>query len=354
MASLDVITDIENCFSGGWSDGLPVIPPYESLVTPMLAAMGWEWSQVVGTIATQALEVRAEHLAAAAVMAGCETSYGPVLRAVGEALLTPKFNISGIQVTTGGVGALVVVSGSVAARLGFAHGANALGANARPNATVGRFAQLVRLFCGSGGGALEAHGTVGHPGRITFCIAEHPETSWPDFHSQFGYEPGAAAVSVMAAEGPNSVNNHYADSGVVILETIASCLAHLGSTSFYYRNAGYLVVLAPDHAELVTAEFTREQAQQFLHHRAVRPTEELIRMGRVPADFREELDVHRGTMRTLNRRPERFHFIESGAAGGKFSAVIPYWAGNRYDIHRPVDWLAGQRGQHEKEAAHAH
>ena len=37
MASLDVITNIENCFSGGWSCGLPVIPPYDSLVTPMPA-----------------------------------------------------------------------------------------------------------------------------------------------------------------------------------------------------------------------------------------------------------------------------------------------------------------------------
>jgi hypothetical protein len=349
MASLDVITDIENCFAGGWSDGLPVIPPYDSLVTPMLDALGWDRAEVVGTIATQSLEIRAEQIAATAVMAGCETAYGPVLRAVTEALLTPKFNLSGIQVTTGGVSALVVVSGSVAARLGFAHTANALGANARPNATVGRFAQLVRLFCGSGGGGLQEHGTVGHPGRISFCVAEHPETTWPDFHTQFGYEPGADAVSVMAAEGPNSVNNHYADSGVVILETIASCLAHLGSTNFYYRNAGYMIVLAPDHAALVTAEFTRADAQQFLHSRAVRPTEELIRMGRVPVDFRAELDVQRGAQRTLNRRPERFHFIETGAPGGKFSAVIPYWAGNRYDIHRPVDWSASRQHQGKQE-----
>src|SRR5262249_31700850 len=94
MASLDVITDIANCFSGGWSDGLPVIPPYDSLVAPMLDAMGWARSEVVGGIPTQSLEIRSEHLAAAAVMAGCETSYGPVLRAVGDALMTPKFNIS--------------------------------------------------------------------------------------------------------------------------------------------------------------------------------------------------------------------------------------------------------------------
>jgi hypothetical protein len=82
---------------------------------------------------------------------------------------------------------------------------------------------------------------------------------------------------------------------------------------------------------------TAAACEKFLRSRAVRPTEELIRMGRVPVDFGAELDVRRGAWRTLNRRPERFHFIETGAPGGKFSAVIPYWAGNRYDIHRPVD-----------------
>lgn len=340
MVSLDVITDIENCFSGGWSDGLPVIPPYDSLVTPMLDAMGWDRAEIVGEIPTQSVQVRAEHLAATAVMAGCEVRYGPVLRAVGQALLDPKFNLSGVQVTTGGVSALVVVSGSIGEKLGFAHTANALGANARPNATVGRFAQLVRLFSGSGGGALEAHGTVGHPGRLTFCIAEHPQTTWPDFHTQFGYSSGAAAVSVIAAEGPNSVNNHYADNGIAVLETIASCIAHLGSTSFYYRLGGYLIALAPDHLELVAAEFTREEAQEFLWNRAVRPTEELVRVGRVPENPREDLHVRRGTMRAPVRKPKRFHFIETGAPGGKFSAVIPYWAGSRYDVHRPVDWSA--------------
>jgi hypothetical protein len=28
----DVLADIEHCFEMGWSDGLPVVPPYGSLV----------------------------------------------------------------------------------------------------------------------------------------------------------------------------------------------------------------------------------------------------------------------------------------------------------------------------------
>ena len=66
---LDVYDDIERCMSGGWSDGLPVIPPYGSLVDDMLAAMGWDYTEVVGSLPEQSIEVHASHVAAAAVMA---------------------------------------------------------------------------------------------------------------------------------------------------------------------------------------------------------------------------------------------------------------------------------------------
>lgn len=332
-----VLLDIENCYAAGWTDGMPVVPPYGALVDEMLAGMGWESTQIVGAIPSQSLEVRAEQLAATAVMAGCAPQYGPLLRALSESLLDRDFNLSGVEVTTGGVAALVIVGGPIVAELGFEHGANALGATARPNATVGRFAQMVRLFCGRAGGSLQPHGTVGHPGRLSFLIAEHPETIWPQFHTQLGHEPGTSVVSVMAAEGPSSVNNHFAADGARILDTIADCIAHFGTTNFYYRHGAYVVALAPDHAELVTRDFPdRENAQEYLAKTAVRATDDLIRLGRIPELPREDLAVEPGTLRAPVRRPDRIHFVETGAPGGKFSAVIPAWAGSRHDVSRAI------------------
>jgi hypothetical protein len=155
-----VLDDIEKCMESGWTDGLPVIPPYGSLVDPMLEALGWQASEVVGEIPDQSIKVRAEQVAATAVMAGCKLEYAPVLRALALAILDRRFNVSGVEVTTGGASVLVIVSGPVVAALGFEHEANALGANRRINATVGRFAQMMRLFCGKGGGVLQSHGTV--------------------------------------------------------------------------------------------------------------------------------------------------------------------------------------------------
>lgn len=34
--------DIEVCMERGWTDGLPVVPPYGTLVERMLQAMSWE------------------------------------------------------------------------------------------------------------------------------------------------------------------------------------------------------------------------------------------------------------------------------------------------------------------------
>jgi len=273
---LDVYDDIERCMAGGWSDGLPVIPPYGSLVEDMLAAMGWGYTEVVGSLPEQSIEVHASHVA------------------------------------------------------------NCLGANNRANATVGRFAQMVRYFCGRGGGSLESHGTMGHPGRLGFCVAEHPATVWAPFHTQFGLTAPVSAVTVVSTEGPQSVNNHYAETGEAVLETIAATLANEGTTNFYWHTGGYLIVIGPEHMDLIAAEFSREQARQFLYEHAVRPTDELARIGRIPRSPRRASKVVPGTDRSPVGSPGDLHFIESGAAGGKFSAVIPRWVGSRAYVCLPV------------------
>jgi hypothetical protein len=325
--ALDVYEDIERCFDGGWSDGLPVIPPYGTLVDKMLDAMGWQAMDIVGEISTQKIRIRAQHMAATAVMAGCRFEYGRLLRALSLALLHPDFNISGVEVTTGGASALVIVGGPIVEELGFEHESNALGANNRANATIGRFAQMVRYFCGRGGGSMHSHGTMGHPGRLSFCITEHPETVWPPFHTQFGIEAGRSAVTVMSTEGPNSVNNHYAADPEGILDTIAETMSHAGFTNWYWHTGASLVVIGPDHMDVIGKSYTREQAKEYLLARAVRPTDKLKRMGRLPNDPLAKSRVVPGSMRSPYDNPGQLRFVECGARGGKFSAVIPGWVG---------------------------
>src|SRR5574337_38165 len=76
MTTYATLEDIENCMNNGWTDGLPVIPPYGSIVDEMLDAMGWRGQDVIGEIASQDIVIRAEKAAATAVMAGCKPAYG--------------------------------------------------------------------------------------------------------------------------------------------------------------------------------------------------------------------------------------------------------------------------------------
>lgn len=335
--SLDVYDDIEKCMSGGWTDGLPVIPPYGSLVDQMLETMGWGPSDLVGSIPAQSIEVRAEQMAAIGVMAGCLFEYGPILRALSLALMDPNFNISGVEVTTGGASATVIVSGPVVEKFGFAHGANALGANNRANATIGRFAQMARYFCGRGGGSLISHGTMGHPGRLSFCIAEHPETVWGPFHTQLGHPAESSFVSILSSEGPQSVNNHYAETGRQVLETIAGTMANEGATNFYWHTGMFLIVVGPEHMDLINQEYTRDEARHFLYEHGVRPSDELKLLGRLPNEPRRGSHVVPGTLRSPVTDEDHLQFIECGGDGGKFSAVIPGWVGGRFIISREIE-----------------
>lgn len=333
----ETLEDIENCMNNGWTDGLPVIPPYGSVVGEMLDAMGWKADDVIGEFPEHNLVVRAEQAAATAVMAGCANQYGSLLRSLSEALLDPKLNICGAEVTTGGASLLVIVSGPAVAQHGFEHKENALGANNRANATVGRFAQMMRLFCGRAGGVLQTHGTIGHPGRISFCVAEHPETEWGAYHTQFGISEEASAVSVMSTEGPNSCNNHYGDTAAHILDTIGDCMCHYGQTAWYYRSGGFVVVLPPDHMALVSKEFGRDEARTYIYEHARRQTDDLARMGRIAKEPIEFTEVVPGEMRSPLKSPDQLTFIECGAAGGRFSAVIPRWVGSTHIVTRQIE-----------------
>src|SRR4051812_4316176 len=70
----------------GWTDGLPIVPPTESLVRQFVAAMFLEPGDVIGTEPVRRRRITAEKVAIAGVMAGCRPEYMPVVRASVEAM----------------------------------------------------------------------------------------------------------------------------------------------------------------------------------------------------------------------------------------------------------------------------
>src|SRR5258706_5791713 len=61
---------LDLCYSRGWTDGLPVVPPTEPAVRAMLDAVGLEPDTQIAFITNPQVAITAEKVAINAVMAG--------------------------------------------------------------------------------------------------------------------------------------------------------------------------------------------------------------------------------------------------------------------------------------------
>ena len=86
---------LDLCYSRGWTDGLPVVPPTEPAVRAMLDAVGLEPDAQVAFITNRQVAITAEKIAINAVMAGCRPEYMPVVVAAIEAIADPRWGYHG-------------------------------------------------------------------------------------------------------------------------------------------------------------------------------------------------------------------------------------------------------------------
>src|SRR3972149_8701394 len=87
--------------------------------------------------------------------------------------------------------------------------------------SVGRAVRLVmRNVCGSRPGALD-RGTLGHPGKLSYVIAENEaESPWTPLHVERGFRAEQSTVTVMAAEAPHQVYNQLSNTAAGLLTTL--------------------------------------------------------------------------------------------------------------------------------------
>jgi hypothetical protein len=88
----DLSDAIELCFTNGWTDGLPVIPPTADRIEAMLNAAGLDPQRQIAFIENRQVSITAEKVAINAVMAGCKAEYMPVVVAAVEALADPLYS----------------------------------------------------------------------------------------------------------------------------------------------------------------------------------------------------------------------------------------------------------------------
>lgn len=213
----------------GWTDGLPVVPPTLERVQQFIDYAHRLADEILGSLPERRREVSVGKAAANAVMAGCLPEYFPVVLAMTEAMLDPKFNLVGPSSSLGGAGILVIVNGPIVRELGINSRNNLFGPGNRANATIGRCVRLILMNACAAIPGLFDRSILGHPGKYSYCIAEaETETHWTPLHVERGYSLDDSAVTVFACEGPRQVRT--AGGAEVIVSTIADAALSLGTS----------------------------------------------------------------------------------------------------------------------------
>jgi hypothetical protein len=322
----DLTQAMDLCFDKGWTDGLPVIPPTEARVQAMLDAAELAPDKEIGFITNRQVGVTAEKVAINAVMAGCKPEYMPVVVAAVEGIADPRWGYHGPATSTGGAGVLMIVNGPIARRLDFNSGDNLFGPGWRANATVGRAVRLVmRNVIGTLPGQLD-RGTLGHPGKYTYVIAENEaESPWAPLHvERGGLGAKDSAVTVMAAEAPHQIYNQLSSTAEGVLTTLCDDMRVSGNTT---SQPNYVVVIAGEHMQVMAADkWTKADIRAFVFEHTQNSIAHLKRTDRMAGAIAPEDEARR---RPIVAAPEDILVVAAGGRAGAFSAYIPGWASRR-------------------------
>jgi len=311
--------------SRGWTDGLPIVPPTEEAVSACLEWVMLDPEHLIGIEPVRERPVTAEKLAINAVMAGCLPMHFPVVVAAVTAMMKEEFLLHGATASTGGCAVLLILNGPISKELAANPTFNVLGSSDRSTMVIGRALRLILInVLDVRPGGID-RSTIGHPGKISYCLAEdESDSTWLSIAEQNHIPKEASAVTVMAAGAPRQIMNEWTTEPKEILETFASEIrANMRHYSIYPGN--YAIIIPKQlRQHLHGAGWSKADISQFIFDRA--------RIHR-----REWADVGKGavvrdrgnTVYPALDSPDQLLVVAAGGPAGGFGAVIPPWLGHK-------------------------
>ncbi len=320
------------------SDGLPIVPPTQSKVDEFLRFSPDPPERVIGPMKPSGSAATVFNVAVNGVMANCRPEYMPILIAIAEALCDPAYGVEHSGDTTGGE-ALVILSGEIAQRLGFAVAGGVLRDGVQANTSTGRFVRLLlRNVARSLPGEAD-RSTFGNTWRVV--LAEHEDAArslgWPLFSEDRGHAPGANLITVARFTAGGVVGSIYGKDPTQIVAYLADGLVRQMSWESVYT-VGFargtyrpLIVLSPMVARTLTrAGVDKARLRQMLYEQARmtarkmedyigpwtnlvpgRPTlAQLVEAGKAAPLFAESTDPDRRV--PIVERPEDILIVMSG------------------------------------------
>jgi hypothetical protein len=315
---------IEYCYTQGWTDGLPVVPPTQEFVDEFLSHTSRRPDEVLMVQDHLDRTCTVRHVAINAVMAGCRPEFFPVVLAAVDAFERGTARTNLMQSTTGQA-LVTLVNGPLRARLGFNCTGNIFGSGDRPNATVGRTLRLVVM----NGLGIRPHefdqSTQGTSAKYACCIGENEEDSpWEPLHVEHGFAASASVVTVQLMRSDVYVEHRSTQEPEEILATIADTMSYGGMiTQVTDRRTlhGALVVLGPEHAQLIARRgWSKHDVKQFLFAHFGKTKRELRRMGKLHPD--QASDDEDAFIRS-SASPDSIVVIVAGANNAGVSTVCP-------------------------------
>jgi hypothetical protein len=326
----EVDTDVQafsdHALKAGWGDGLPLVPPTEARVQDFLARGGRYPDELVAVLPPLRAECTVEKVAINAVMAGAPPESLNLICAAIAAMAEPKFDLAGLNATTGSVVPAVIVNGPIRNALDIPYQAGCLGGVAGPAPAIGR---AIRLVMRNVAGQLidsTSQSVFGTPGRVAGIVfGEWEERSpWAPLAERRGVK--GDAVTVYGAMGTANICDVVADSAEGFLEIIAKSMAYPGANGFLTSSAfsETLCAINPVWAEIIARQFPRmEDVQAFIWDRCALPIDgwrpeyraPIEALGRIKPDGR----VH------LTPTPDDVLVMVAGGLGGLHAAMLHSW-----------------------------
>jgi hypothetical protein len=291
----------------------------------MLDWVGLPPDQVVGIETVKSRALTAEKIAINAVLAGCLPPDLPVVVAAVEALCKPELLVHGATASTGGCAILLVVNGPIRRQLQMSSAHSVLSGPDRASVCIGRAVRLIlRNLLEVRPGELD-RSTLGHPGKLSWCLAEDEEGAapWLSLAAERGIPADVSSVTAFAASGPRQIMNEWTTDPAELATTI---VAEIKATMLHYSiwAGNYAIVVPPQlRAVFHQAGWSKADLRLFVYDHAVvhRSDWERVGKGAVVNDRNRDNEY-----RALPS-PDHLLVIAAGGEAGGFAAVIPPWLG---------------------------
>lgn len=335
--SFDLVN--EYFYERGWTDGLPIVPPTEPRVRAMLGSMPWRDPEELVTVLPPKMgRATLTQIAVNAVMAGARPEYLPLVVAALQAVSEPAYGLAHRQTTTHAGAPLIIVNGPAVGRLRINCGRGLFGPGWRANATIGRALRMILINIGGAGPLVDASQT-GHPGKYTYCIAEHEAANpWEPLHLERGFRREQSVVTVVNTEAPHSMTENIQTEPGEIMRTFASSMATLGVNNLYSQGHPVLV-LGIEHAQhIAAAGWSKKDVKQALFEMARQPWGLVKNRGKSKGPrFPEFVDRNDdNSMVPIVCEADDLIVIVAGGAGGK-SMFLPTAGAQSLSVSKPIE-----------------